>query len=95
MTGPFSPRPSPDHYDAFECDSNAHPCRQHVRPLIRYVDQEGHGWEGHDYIFKQDAGKRGKNSEVLLSNQPLSNLRAANARPKSPSHVSRFIHHLQ
>lgn len=90
MTGPFLPRPSPDHH-AFECDSNGHLRGQDVRLLINYADQEGYGREGGGYISRQGARKLGEDAGVLISNQNLSYPRAANARPKSPSLVSCFI----
>lgn len=91
MTGPFLPRSSPDHHDAFECDSPGHLRGQDVRLLISYADQQGYGREGRGYIFRQGARKKGEDAGVLISNQNSSYPRAANARPKSPSLVSFFI----
>ena len=87
MTDSFLPRPSPKHHDVFdECDSNTLLHGQRV--MLDYADQEGHGGA---YISGQGARKKGEDSGVLISNHYLPYPRAANARPKSPSSVSRFI----
>ena len=87
MTDSFLPRPSPYPHDVFdECDSNT-PLRGQ-RVMLDYEDQEGHGGA---YISGQGARKEGEDSGVFISNHYLLYPRAANARPKSPSPVSRFI----
>ena len=92
MTGPFLPRPSPDHRDAFECDMHGHLRGQNVRPLLNHADQGGHGGGGSGYICMHGQGAKNKaqGPGLLISNQYSSYPRAANAR-KSPSLVSCFI----
>ena len=87
MTDSFLPRPSPNPHDVFdECDSDT-PLRGQ-RVMLNDENQEGHGVS---YISEQGARKKEEDAGVLISNHHLSYLRAANARPKSPSPVSRFI----
>ena len=92
MTDAFLPRPSPDYYDACECDSNGHLRGQDARPLINDSDHGGHGVEGGRYISKQGAGEKGEDPGTLMSNKQSSYPRAANPRPKPPLPVSCFIH---
>ena len=56
--------------------------------MLNYENQEGHGGA---YIPRQGARKKGEDAGVLISNHHLPYPRAANARPKFPSPVSRFI----
>lgn len=90
MTNPFLPRPSPDHHDPFECDSDGHLRGQDVRLLIHHADQGGRSREGSAYISTQGAKEKGQQSGPLISNHHSSHLRAANPRPV-PSYVSCFI----
>ena len=87
MTDSFLPRPSPNPHHVFdECDANTPLRGQPV--MFNHEDQEGHGGA---YISEQGARKKGEDSGVPISNQHLLYPRAANAKPKSPSPVSRFI----
>ena len=90
MTDAFLPRPSPDHHDAFECDSNGHLPGQDDSLIIHDADQEGHCREGGGYIPRHGARKKEKKPGLLMSNHHSSYPRAANKKPSS-SPVSCFI----
>ena len=81
MTGPFLPRPSPDHDDTSECDSNGHLRGQDGHLLINHADQEGHDREGGGYISRQ--GRRGKTLYQINSNHT----HARQTQGQSPLHL--------
>ena len=85
MTGPFLPRPFPDHHDAFECDSNGHLRGQEVRLLITYVS-----WPWPRTCLYILAGRKEEGERCTVSDIESTPIKRGKGKAKVPFVCKRF-----